>query len=74
MNVNVEPTSTWLVTQILVMLRRTALSRTSVRALRGFHPHMHGLAHGNLDEFAETSNSFSQRIKVHSNQYDRSLV
>lgn len=23
-------------------------------------------AHGDLDEFAETSNSFSQRIKVHS--------
>jgi hypothetical protein len=32
------------------------------------------LPHGSLDEFAETSNSFNQKINVCGAQYDRSRV
>jgi hypothetical protein len=56
-------------------VERGALSGEAARITLTAHAHpVPNLGHGDLDEFAETSNSFSQRIKVHSNQYDRSLV
>ena len=52
-----------------ITLTRSRAPRLRISVTPGFFAD-----HGDLDEFAETSNSFSQRIKVQSNQYDRSRV